>query len=149
MKVVNREFHRNYQTLEEYEAGIALSGGEVKSVKAGHIRLEDAFVRLMGNEAYLVNAEIPIYIFARPTGYDQRQRRKLLLHKDELLRLQTKLKSASGLTIAPYSCYNKGRYIKLKIALVKGRRDLEKRKLEKGRDIEREGKREMKEYMKV
>lgn len=149
MKVVNRVFHRNYQEIELFEAGIVLSGSEVKSVKEGNIRLEDAFVKIFDNEAYLINADIPIYHYSRPAGYDSRHRRKLLLHKKELLRLSVKLQASPGLTIAPKSCYNKGRLIKLQIALAKGRKDLEKRKLEKARDIEREEKREVKEYMKI
>jgi SsrA-binding protein len=148
MKVVNRTFHRNYQEVEKYEAGIVLTGPEVKSIKEENIKLDDAFVKILDEEAYLVNADIPIYHFARPAGYDPRHRRKLLLHKKELIRLKTKLQSAPSLTIAPISCYNKGHIIKVEIALAKGRKDIEKRKLEKARDIERTEKKMVKEYMK-
>ncbi len=148
MKIINRKFHREYQELEKYEAGIVLTGSEVKSVKAGRLRLDDAFVRLLGQEAYLVNAEIPIYEYARALGYDPKRTRKLLLHRAELTRLKTKIQSGSGLTVAPISCYNKGSLIKLEIALVRPRKELEKRRREKARDIEREAKREIKEYLK-
>ena len=149
MKIVNRKFHREYTEIEKYEAGIMLTGAEVKSVRAGNIRLEDSFVRILGSEAYLINADIPIYRFARPQGYDSRRSRKLLLHKKELLRLKVKMAASTGLTVAPVSCYNKGALIKLEIALVKGRREVEKKRLVKNRDIKRDQEREAKEYMKV
>ena len=148
MKIINRKFHREYQELEKFEAGIALTGAEVKSIRAGRLRLDDAFVRLLGSEAYLINAEIPIYEYARNLNYESKRTRKLLLHKKELIRLKTKVASGSGLTVAPLSCYNKGSLIKVEIALVKSRRDIEKRKREKARDVKIATEREIKEYMK-
>ncbi len=148
MKIINRKFHREYQELEKFEAGIILSGGEVKSVRAGRLKLEDAYVKILGSEAYLINAQIPLYEYARTPGYDSKRSRKLLLHKKELLRIRTKIASGPSLTLAPVSCYNKGSLIKVEIALVKGRKEVEKRRLEKTRDIEREQKREVKEYLK-
>jgi SsrA-binding protein len=148
MKIINRKFHREYQALEKYEAGIVLSGAEVKSVREGRLQLEDAYVRILGSEAYLINANIPIYQYARSSNYDPKRSRKLLFHKKELLRLKVKIAQGGGLTLAPVSCYNKGGLIKVEVALVKGRKNIEKRKLEKKRDIEREEKREVKEYLK-
>lgn len=148
MKVINRKFHREFQELQKYEAGIVLTGSEVKSVKDGRIRLDDAFVKILGSEAYLVNAEVAVYPYARSVGFDPRRTRKLLLHKKELITLKVKLQSAKGLTVAPVSCYNKGNLVKLEIALVKPRRDVEKRKQEKARDIKRSIDREIKEYTK-
>jgi SsrA-binding protein len=147
MKIYNRKFRRDYQEIEKYEAGISLTGAEVKSARAGRIRLDDAFVKILSSGAYLMNAEIPIYQYARPVGYDSRRSRRLLLHKQELIRLKTKLNSGRGLTIVPVSCYNKGRLIKLQIALAKGKREIEKKKLEKKRDIKREEEKEIKEYI--
>ncbi len=149
MKIINRKFNREYREIERFEAGVALTGSEVKSIRSGRLKLDDAFVRIMGDGgAYLINAEIPIYEFARGPNYESKRTRKLLLHKRELTRIRTKMASG-GLTLAPKSCYNKGPLIKLEIALVKGRKDLEKRKLEKQRDIKRNEKREAKEYLKV
>src|SRR3989338_1370389 len=145
MKIINRKFHRNYREIEKYEAGIVLTGAEVKSIRSGGLRIDDAFVRIMGSEVYLINAEIPIYQFARNSTYESKRSRKLLLHKRELLKLKVKMASG-GLTLAPVSCYNKGPLIKLEIALVKGRKDLEKRKLEKKRDIKIDQQRMAKEY---
>ena len=148
MKIINRKFHRNYREIEKYEAGIVLSGAEVKSIRSGGLRIDDAFVRILGSELYLINAEIPIYKFARSDTYETKRNRKLLLHKKELLKLKVKMASG-GLTLAPVSCYNKGPLIKLEIALVKGRKDIEKRKIEKKRDIKIREEREAKEYVKV
>lgn len=148
MKIYNRKFHRDYQEIEKYEAGISLTGAEVKSVRMRRIRLDDAFVKILSSGAHLMNAEIPIYQYARPQGYDSRRSRKLLLHKKELIRLKTKLNSGRGLTTVPVSCYNKGHLIKLEIALVKGRGEIQRKKLEKKRDIKREEEKEMKEFLK-
>lgn len=149
MKVTNRKFHREYEEIERIEAGIALTGAEVKSVRAGNIRLEDSFVKLMDDGVYLVNADIPVYKFSRPQGYDSRRSRKLLLHKKEVLRMRVKIGSGSRLTLAPIACYNKGGLFKIEIALARGRRDLEKKKLDKQRDIEIDEKRMVKEYMRT
>jgi SsrA-binding protein len=147
MKIINRKFHREYREIEAIEAGISLTGSEVKSIRKGGLKLDDSYVRIMDKGVFLINAEIPIYKYAKIEKYDPKRSRKLLLHKKEMLRLMTKIASG-GLTIAAKSCYNKGPLIKLEIALVKGRKDIEKRKLEKNRDIKRNEKREAKEYIK-
>lgn len=149
MKVINRKFHRDYEALETLEAGISLTGGEVKSIREEKMQLEDSFVRVVGDEVFLINATIPAYSFAATRGYDPKRTRKLLLHRHEILRLQVKMKQGGRLTIAPLSCYNKGRKIKLEIALARPRKDIEKRKLEKKRDVERAQKREMKDFTKI
>jgi SsrA-binding protein len=145
MKIINRKFYRNYREIEKYEAGMILTGAEVKSIRAGGLRIDDAFVRIIGSEVYLINADIATYKFARNDTYESKRSRKLLLHKKELLKLKVKMASG-GLTLAPVSCYNKGPLIKLDIALVKGRKDIEKRKLEKKRDIKIREEREAKEF---
>lgn len=148
MKILNRKFHRDYESLESIEVGLVLTGGEVKSIRAGHFQLEGSFVKMLGDEVYLINANIPPYEFANAKGYDPKRTRKLLLHRKEILRLQIKLNQGGRLTLAPISCYNKGRKIKLEIALSRPRKEIEKRKLEKGREVERNQKREMREYEK-
>lgn len=149
MKIINRKFHRDYSEIESFEAGISLTGGEVKSIRSGRLKLDDAFVRIMADgSAYLINADIPMYEFARSPNYEPKRTRKLLLHKRELTRLRTKM-TAAGLTLAPKSCYNKGPLIKLEIALAKGRGNIGKKKLVKQRDVALEEKRQAKEFMKV
>lgn len=147
MKIINRKFHRDYKEIEKYEAGIVLTGAEVKSIRVGGLRIDDSFVRIMDNGLFLINADIPAYQFARNDKYESKRSRKLLLHKKELLKLKIKMASG-GLTLAPVSCYNKGHHIKLEIALVKGRKDIEKRKVEKQRDIKIREEREIKEFIK-
>lgn len=148
MKIINRKLNREYVTLETYEAGIALSGNEVKSIRQGGMRLENSFVKINGTNAFLVNADIAPYKFAKIEGYESKKSRKLLLHKDEILRLQTKLKSARGLTVSPVSCYNKHGLIKCEIALVRPRKEIGTKKYEKQKDLELEKEREVKEYLK-
>jgi len=149
MKVYNKEYQRDFETIETYEAGIALHGGEVKAVREGRIQLAGSFVKIMeGDEAYLINAEIPLYEFARRAEDDARRSRRLLLHKQEIVRLKTKLSSSPNLTIIPISCYTKGSRIKLEIALCRGRKAWQVKKVEKRRDEERQAEKEMKEYIK-
>lgn len=148
MKILNRKFRREYQEIEKLEVGIVLTGAEVKSVRAGRIRLDDAFVKILGSEAYLVNGEIAVYEYARPQLYEPRRTRKLLLHKNELIRLRTKISSAGGLTIVPVSCYNKDGFVKLEIALARPRKERGTKKFDKQRDIKREEEKKVKEYLK-
>lgn len=149
MKVFNKTYHLNYTPIEKYEAGVVLTGAEVKSVKKGRIKLENSFVKILGNEVYLVNAEIPIYEFARPQEYDPRRTRKLLLHKREIVRLKTKMKKGGNLTVVPTSCYNKKGLIKIQIALSRGKRRWERKKIEKEKEIKRKEQKEIKEYLKT
>lgn len=137
MKIVNKRAYYEYNVLEHLEAGMQLLGSEVKSVKGGHLDLSGAYVRVIGSEMYLVNANIPVYPYARPEGYDSRRTRKLLLHNKEIIALKTK-SAQSGLTLIPLSCYTKGGKIKLEIALGQGKKKFDKRETLKKRDQERE-----------
>lgn len=147
MKVINRKLSREYEILETVEAGIVLSGPETKAVFLKQINLDAAYVKMMSGEAYLINADIQKYRFAKQDEYDPKKSRKLLLHKKELLKLQVKTAS-KGFTLVPVSCYSQGPYIKVEVAVVRGRKDLEKKKIQKKQDIIRNEKRDMKEYMK-
>lgn len=149
MKVFNKTYRREYSLIEKYEAGVALSGAEVKSAKQGRIKLAGSFVKIRGSEAYLVNAEISIYQYARPEGYDPARTRKLLLHKKEIIRLKTKLKTGGNLTVVPVSCYNKKGLIKLEIALSKGKKTWERKKFEKEEELKRQAEKEIKEEIKI
>jgi SsrA-binding protein len=81
MNIQNKKALFDYTILEQFEAGVALTGAEVKSIKGGHAQLDGSFVRIIGSEAYLVNAQIFPFLYARPEGYDPKRTRKLLLHK--------------------------------------------------------------------
>ena len=147
MKVINRKLSREYEILETVEAGIILSGPEAKSTFLKQINLDAAYVRLKDGEAFLINADIQKYKFAKQDEYEPKRVRKLLLHKKEILKLQVKTAS-KGFSIVPVSCFNQGPYIKFEIALVRGRKDLEKKIIQKKHEIVRNEKRDMKEYLK-
>ncbi|KKQ19772.1 MAG: SsrA-binding protein [Parcubacteria group bacterium GW2011_GWC1_36_9] len=141
----NRKAQFNYEILEKYEAGIELLGVEVKSVRGGQMSLEGAFVIVRGGEAYLINANIsPYQVKNTPKDYDSLRNRRILLTKKEIIELAGSEKNKS-LTIVPISVYNKGRKIKVEIALVKGKKKFDKRETLKKRDTDREIRREMKE----
>lgn len=137
MKIINRKATFDYTILDRFEAGIHLTGAEVKSLKGGHASLDGAFVRLMGSEAYLVNAQIFPYIYARPQGYDSRRTRKLLLHKKEIISLKSKIEGAN-LTLVPLSWYTRGPLVKLEIGLARGKKQYEKREKKKKEDLQRQ-----------
>ena len=134
---VNKRARHDYQILSELEAGVVLSGQEVKSVKTGHISLKGAFVTIKNNEAYLTGALIPPYKFAGPLpDYDPTRSRKLLLTKPQLRSLIGKAKT-EGLTIVPLSVYTKKRLIKVRLAIAKGKKLRDKRETIKKRQAKR------------
>lgn len=144
MKVVNRKARYNYEFSERVEAGIVLTGAEVKSVKQGRIKLDDAFVRIdPQGEVWLVNSHIHPYPFADNRDYQPTRSRKLLLHKREILSLG-KRTEAKNLALVPTACYTEKGRIKIEIALARGKKKWEKREAIKRRDLEREMKRELK-----
>ncbi len=141
----NRKAYFNYEVLEKYEAGIELSGIEVKSVRSGRMSLEGAFVIVRGGEVFLINANVPPYqVNNTPKDYDPLRNKKLLLTKKEIIELSGSEKNKS-LTIVPMSVYNKNRKIKVQIALVRGKKQHDKRESIKKRDTDREIRREYKE----
>lgn len=136
----NKKALHDYQLLEKFEAGIVLTGPEVKSVKAGQINLTGSYVSLdKANEAWLIGCHIsPYKPAAQGERYKASQPRKLLLKKKEIISLQSKVKSSSGLTILPVSVYNKGSLVKIQIALAKGKKKADKREMIKKREVDRE-----------
>lgn len=129
----------DYEILDEYEAGLVLSGAEVKSVKNGHLSLKGSFVSIHEGELYLTNAHISPYPFANPlTPYDPTRSRKLLVRKAEIKSLIGKL-HVKGLTLVPLRVYTKRRLIKLKFAIGRGKKAFDKR----GDIAKKESKREM------
>jgi len=136
MKISNKKAYFDYQILETFEAGINLYGSEVKAVRLGRANLTGSFVRIIGNEAYLVNANILPYQSGQIENYDAQRSRKLLLHKKELISLKSKADGA-GLALVPVSLYFKHGFIKLEIGLGKGKKQYDKRATIKKRDIQR------------
>lgn len=137
MKIDNRKAFFEAEILERIEAGIKLTGAEVKAARAGHIDLTGSFVRILGAEAYLVNANIFPYEYARPENYDPRRTRKLLLHKKELIALKAKM-DGQKLTLVPISLYTTHNLIKLELALGKPKKKVDKRRDLKQKTINRD-----------
>ena len=134
----------DYEILERFTAGMELSGTEVKSIRNGQMSLKGAFVAVRGNETYLIGATIPAYQPKNaPADYDPTRVRRLLLTKKELGKLKDK-EAIKGLTVMPISVYNKGRFLKIDIAVARGKKKFDKRQAIKKRDVERDLKRTLK-----
>ena len=140
----NKKALFDYEILDTFEAGLVLTGQEVKSIRSGHISMKGSFVTFHKDEPMLTNVHIPKYKFAGIlTDYDPEHSRKLLLKKKEINKLRGKSQE-KGLTIVPLSIYTKGRRIKVKIAVVKGKKKHDKRRTIKKREQDREMARAMK-----
>jgi SsrA-binding protein len=138
----NRKASHDYFLEDFAEAGIVLLGTEIKSIRAGQVSIKEAYVRLDGQEAFLVNAHIAPYNPASHFNHDPRRPRKLLLHKREIRRMHEKV-SQRGYTIVPTKMYlSKGR-AKVEIATARGKRQYDKRKEIAKREIDREIEREL------
>ena len=125
-EIRNRKAHHDFFVGDKYEAGLALRGAEVKSVREGKAQINDAFVRIHKGEAYLYQAHIDEYRFETTQEHDPKRPRKLLLHKKEIHRLQGAME-AKGQALIPLRLYLKGHRIKVEIALCKGKKTVDKR----------------------
>jgi SsrA-binding protein len=143
IKVVanNRKAHFEYFLLDRFEAGIALVGTEIKSIRAGQISLAEAYVEVTERDAWLVNAHIAPYEAASRNNHDPKRPRRLLLHKREIRELFDTVRQ-KGVTVVPVQAYLKDGRAKLEIALAKGKKLYDKREVMAKRDAEREMKRE-------
>lgn len=141
MRIFNKRAKFEYElTGEKVEAGLSLRGAEAKSIRENRADLSQSHVRIMGTEAFLINANIPV---SGTKDNDPTRIRKLLLHKGEILSLLTKSKQKK-LQIVPLSLYNKGRLIKLGLELGKPKRKFEKKEAIKRHDIDRDIEKEFK-----
>ncbi|MFB3851526.1 MAG: SsrA-binding protein SmpB [Acidobacteriota bacterium] len=144
--VSNRAARHFYEILEIYEAGIVLNGFEVKSIRDGKVQIKDAYAAFEKGELFLYNCHISPYSFHTHLSLsplDPLRKRKLLMHKMELKRLRGKTEE-KGLTLVPLKLYQKGRKIKVEIALAKGKKLYDKRESIKKKDLEREQQAELK-----
>lgn len=139
VKVVarNRKARHDYFVLETLEAGIALKGTEIKSIRAGQISLKEAYVRVNGEEAWLVNAHVAPYDPASRENHDPLREKKLLLHKREIENLYAEVRQ-KGTTIIPLQVYLRNGKAKVEIGVVKGKRKYDKREAIKKRDAQRD-----------
>ncbi len=134
----NRRARHDYEITERFEAGIALTGSEVKSLRGGRASLSESFARVQGSEVWLENMHIPPYEQGDKRGYDPRRTRKLLLHRSEIQRLIGKT-AEKGLALVPMRIYFTHGLAKVELGLGRGKREFEKRQA----IAEREHKREM------
>jgi SsrA-binding protein len=142
----NRKAFHDYLISETSEAGIALHGSEIKSIRAGRVNLRDSFVAFRGGEAWLVGTHIAGYDEASYLDHDPLRDRKLLLHRKEILRLRVQVEQR-GYTVVPTRLYLKNNRAKVEIGLAKGKHTYDKRDSLRDRDAEREMEREMKERL--
>lgn len=142
--ITNKKIGLNYEILEKLEAGVELLGFEVKSLRAGQGSLLGSHISIRGLEAYLLGATIPPYQANNtPSDYDPMRARKILLTRPEIRKL-IGLEKEKGLTIVPISVYNKGKKLKLEIAIVRGKKKYDKRETLKKKDADMDIRRSLK-----
>jgi SsrA-binding protein len=139
----NRKARHDYEILDTFEAGIQLTGSEVKSLRASNVQIKDGFVLVRDGEAWLENVHVAPYQFARDGGHEPERRRKLLLRRREIDRLAGTL-AEKGLTLIPLSIYFERGLAKVELGLVKGRRSYDKRQAIRQREEKREMERALK-----
>jgi SsrA-binding protein len=134
---VNRRALHDYEVLERIEAGLALMGSEIKSIRQGRVQLREAYARPERGELWLYNAHISPYLPAGPLGHEATRKRKLLLHKTQIRQL-SKAVEEQGLTLIPLRLYLKDGLAKVELALVRGRKRYDKRAAIATRDAQRD-----------
>jgi SsrA-binding protein len=136
MRFINKKALHNYHILEKVEAGVVLLGSEVTAIRAGRVDMNESFVRILNNEAYLINANIPKLTQIGDKTYDPLRSRKLLLHRSQLDSLIGKV-STKGMALMPISLYEKNNHFKIEVALTKSKKEFDRRKIIKERDHQR------------
>ena len=137
----NRKARNSYNFEEFFEAGVVLSGAETKSIRTGSVSIVDAFAIIENEEAFIMEMNIEPYKYADQIDYDPKSQRKLLLHKNEIKRL-IGLTSQKGFTLVATKLFEKNGFIKIELALAKGKKDYDKRK----KIIEKQQLKEIKDY---
>jgi SsrA-binding protein len=144
MEILNKKARYDYEILERYEAGIVLTGNEIKSIRKGSCNLKDSYVLVKNNEVFVLNMHISNYDKGLD-NQDETRTRKLLLNRKEINKLQG-IVEIKGYTIIPVRLYLKGNIVKLEIAVAKGKHTYDKKEAIKKRDTERETARTLKNY---
>ncbi len=143
MEINNRKATYNYFIENTYEAGIALKGTEIKSIREGSANLQDSYAVIRKNEVFLLNMYVSHYKEGNQFNHEERRTRKLLLHKNEILKISNKI-NTEGYTLIPLKLYFKRNKVKILLGLAKGKKIFDKRETIKKRDLEREAKKEAK-----
>lgn len=136
VELKNKKAYFDYFVESEIEAGIELLGTEIKSIRLGKANLKDTFARIKNNEVYIINMFIAKYEKANVFNHEERRERKLLLHRNEIMKLKDKVK-LDGYSLTPLKLYFKGNHAKILLGLCKGKKLYDKRETIKQRDIER------------
>lgn len=136
MEINNRKAKYNYQIIDSIEAGIVLTGTEIKSLRSGKANIKDSYASVKNGEAFLINMHISTYENGNIFNHDETRTRKLLLHKNEILKLNDKVR-IEGFTLIPLKVYLKRGKAKVLIGICKGKKVYDKREDIKKRDIER------------
>jgi SsrA-binding protein len=142
---LNRRAYHDYLVLDSIEAGIMLTGTEIKSIRAGKVSITEAFARIENHEMFLYGAQISPYEQGNINNHKQDRTRKLLLHQKEIIRLQSKMKE-QGLTLIPLKLYFKNAWVKVELGLCKGKKLHDKRDAIKTRDAKRDMQRVIKAF---
>ncbi len=137
MEILNRKARFDYEIDETIEAGIVLTGTEIKSIRNGKINIRDSYAIIRNNELYLLNAHISLYDEGSIFNHDENRTRKLLVHKKEIKKLKDRIEM-EGWTLIPLKIYFKRNYAKVLIGIAKGKKNYDKRQTIKERDIKRE-----------
>ncbi len=140
----NRAAYHNYFILDTYEAGIVLKGTEVKSAREGSVNLKEGYVLVRDGQIWLLNVHINQYSHGNRENHDPTRERRLLMHKREIVRLQSKIKE-KGLTVVPTKFYFKNGFIKCEIGIARGKKLHDKRETETKKDQEREARSALKQ----
>ncbi|NOZ51514.1 MAG: SsrA-binding protein SmpB [Chloroflexi bacterium] len=141
----NKKAYHDYHILDTVEAGMVLTGTEIKSARLGRVNLRDAYVLIRNGEAWLLSAHIAPYTHGNRENHEPRRERKLLLHRRQINRLVGKV-NERGYTIVPLRMYLRHNRAKIEIALVRGKREYDKRQAIAKRDAERDLQRSLKHY---
>ena len=137
MEILNRKARYDYEIEDTYEAGIVLTGTEIKSIRMGKVNIKDSYAIIRNNEIYLLNTHISLYEEGNRFNHDEDRTRKLLLHKKEILKLKDKLE-IEGYTLVPLKIYFVKNKVKVLIGVAKGKKNYNKKETIKERDIQRE-----------
>ncbi len=145
MEILNRKARFNYFIIEEIECGIELFGSEVKSIRNGNCNIKDSYGVIRNNEVYLINMFIKNYKEASIFNKEETRKRKLLLHKKEIIKLKEKIEK-EGYTLIPLKVYFNRNKVKVLLGLCKGKKTYDKREVLKEKEIKRKIEREIKSY---
>ena len=145
MEIINRRAKFDYFVEEEYEAGIVLTGTEIKSVRNGHCNIKDSYGIVRNHEVFLLNMYIGQYKEGNIFNHDETRSRKLLLHKKEIKKIEQAI-DLQGLTLVPLKLYFKNNILKVLLGVCRGKKTFDKRETMKERDIKREVQKNLKRY---